>query len=255
MDPLKASPSSSGAQTGTTDASGTFKFEAGGTVQFKVGNVTLGTAPGKSLLTPVDLVQAVDPAATVADPRVIQITQFLMTCNANPAASVTMSIPAVTATAAQAETAVDLSRAVVDVAAILGRVVPTKTLVTAAAAAAHIQATLGALGAAKAGTFAAVDSATTPTLGVIVNVTSNPIGNAFDVNGTAVSTAGATWDLVGTMTTNGAFQATGAGTGAAPPASLTLTGSMASATQIAATASFTLNGAAKSVPLTFEIAV
>ena len=116
----------SGAQTGTTDASGAFKFEAGGTVQFKVGNVTLGTAPGKSLITPVDLVKAVDPTATSADARVVQITQFLMTCNANPALSTTMSIPAVTSTAAAAEAAVNLSQAPADVAAILGRIVPRK---------------------------------------------------------------------------------------------------------------------------------
>ena len=245
----------SGGQTGTTDASGGFTFEGGGTVQFKVGNITLGTAPGKGLMTPVDLVKAVDPTATVADARVTQIAQFLMTCNSSPVTSTTMAIPPNAVTAAQAEVAVDLSKALVDVAAILGRIVPAKTPVTAAAAAAHIQATFTALGTASAGTFAAVDSATAPTLGMTLSVVSNAVGNAFDVTGKAVSMTGATWDLFGTMTTGGAFQASGAGTGTNPPAGMTIAGSMASATQIAATANFTLNNVAKSVAVTFEKAV
>ena len=245
----------SGAQTGATDASGSFKFEAGGTVQFKVGKVVLGEAPAKTLMTPVDLVKAVDATATVADSRVVQIVQFLMTCNANPPASTTMSILAVTAAAAQNEAAVDLSQAPVNVTAILGRIVPAKTPVTTVDAAAHIQGILAALGAPKTGAFAAVDSATNPTLGIVVSVTANAVGNAFVVTGKAVSMQGATWDIIGTMTTDGAFQATGTGTGAAPPANMTLAGSMTAATQLTITASFTQNGAPKQIPLTFEKAV
>ena len=88
-----------------------------------------------------------------------------------------------------------------------------------------------------------------------VSVLSNAVGNGFDVAGKAVSTSGDTWDLAGTMTTDGAFQATGTGTGAVPPANMTLAGSMTAATQISATASFTLNNVAKNVPLTLEKAV
>src|SRR6185369_1101916 len=131
----------SGAQTGVTDAAGTFKFEAGGTVQFKVGNVTIGQAPAKALMTPLDLVKAVDATATVTDPRVTQIVQFLMTVDASPTAA-KMTIPAVVVTAAQSETAVNLSQAPVDVAPILARLVPTKVPVATATALAHIQATL-----------------------------------------------------------------------------------------------------------------
>src|SRR6185369_9209771 len=131
----------SGAQSGTTDAAGTFMFEAGGTVQFKVGNIVLGQAPGKAIMTPLDLVKAVDPVAGPTDARVVQIVQLLMTLNASPSAA-TISIPALTATAALGETPVDLSLAPVDVAAILGRLVPAKVPVAAADAVAHIQATL-----------------------------------------------------------------------------------------------------------------
>ncbi|HKQ81167.1 MAG TPA: hypothetical protein VJS42_03140 [Steroidobacteraceae bacterium] len=46
----------SGAQSGVTDANGTFTYETGQNVTFKVGPVTIGTASGKSVITPVDLV-------------------------------------------------------------------------------------------------------------------------------------------------------------------------------------------------------
>jgi len=245
----------SGAQTGVTDAAGTFKFEAGGTVQFKVGNVTLGRAPGKALMTPLDLVKAVDATAVVADPRVTQIGQFLLTLDSIPAdAKITVSAAAVTN--ALNETAVDLSQAQVDVAAILGRLVPTKVPVTAADALAHLQATIAAQTipvALRAGTFAAVDSAAAPTLGLQLKVAPNAAGDAFDVTGVAATIAGDIWNVAGTMTIDGSLSATGTLTGAATK--MVITGSMTAATQITASANFTLNAVAKQVPLVFEKAV
>jgi hypothetical protein len=244
----------SGAQSGITDAAGTFKFEAGKTVQFRVGNVILGQAPGKALMTPVDLVKAVDAAATVADPRVVQITQFLMTVNSSTTAA-KMTIPGAAVTAAQNETGVDLSQTAVDgatLAALLGRLT-THPLVTTAAAAAHIQAALTTFTPAQIiGTFAAVDSPAAPTLGLRLAVAPNLAGNGFDVTGVAASTQGSTWTIGGTMTTDGSLQATGVGTGASPPANMVITGAMTAATQITAGANFTLNNVAKQVPVIFE---
>src|SRR5512143_1069120 len=128
----------SGAQTGTTDAAGAFKYEAGGTVQFRLGNVILGQAPGKALITPVDLVQAIDSAATITDPRVVQIAQFLMTINANLITDPTMSMSTF--------------------AALLVSLVPAKILVTPAEALAHLQTAFATLAAPKSGVFAALDS-------------------------------------------------------------------------------------------------
>jgi hypothetical protein len=45
----------SGAQTGVTGADGSFTYEAGKSVTFKIGGVTLGTATGKAVVTPIDL--------------------------------------------------------------------------------------------------------------------------------------------------------------------------------------------------------
>ena len=151
----------SGAQTGTTDASGTFKFEEGGSVQFKLGNVVLGQAPGKALMTPLDLVQAIDSAATTTDPRVVQIVQFLMTVDASPTAAA-MLMPALAAANAANVTAVNLSAGLVDLAPIVSAIT-THTLVTPAAAAAHLLA-LATVTTPTQGVFAALDSPTNPKL-------------------------------------------------------------------------------------------
>ena len=241
----------SGAQSGITDAAGAFMFEAGGTVQFKVGNIVLGSAPGKSIMTPLDLVKAVAPAAVASDARVVQIAQFLMTLTASPSAA-SMSIPAATASAALGEAPVDLSLAPVDVAAILGRLVPAKIAASAVDAAAHIQASLAALSAPKTGTFAALDSMASPSLGLRISVAPNLVGNAFDVTGIAANVDGNTWSISGTMTLDGSMQATATGTGATPPADMTISGAMSSATQITATVSFTLNLVPQQISLTFE---
>jgi hypothetical protein len=244
----------SGTQTGTTDASGTFRYEDGKTVQFRVGNVVLGQALGKTLITPTDLVKFVDVIATAADLRAIQITQFLMTVDASTTTA-KMTIPAFVAIAALNETAVNLSQTPVDVAAILGRLT-THPVVTPAAAAAHIQGSLTTFTAAQiTGVFAAVDSATTPKLGLQLNAKANLAGDAFDVTGVAANIQGATWTITGTMTTGGSLQATGTGTGAAPPTNMTITGAMTSATQINAAASFSLNNTLQQVPVVFEKAV
>jgi len=107
----------------------------------------------------------------------------------------------------------------------------------------------------KTGTFAAVDSLVTPTLGLLLNATPNLLGNGSNVTGVAASTSGATWSIVGTMAIDGTLNATGTGTGATPPANMTITGTMTVPTQITSSASFTLNNVAKQVPVVFEKAV
>ena len=62
-----------GSQSGITDASGTFTYDVGSTVTFKVGNVTLGTATAGPLLFAVDLVSG----GTGSNQAVINIDRFL----------------------------------------------------------------------------------------------------------------------------------------------------------------------------------
>jgi len=64
----------SGSQTGTTGADGSFTYEVGQPVSFSVGGVTIGTATGQSVVTPVDLV----PGAGSSSTQVQNIVRFLM---------------------------------------------------------------------------------------------------------------------------------------------------------------------------------
>lgn len=61
-------------QAGTTDAAGTFRYRAGETVTFRVGQALLGSAPAKEILTPIDLVVA----GSSADPAVVNRVRFLL---------------------------------------------------------------------------------------------------------------------------------------------------------------------------------
>jgi para-nitrobenzyl esterase len=61
---------------GTTDKAGTFKYRDGEKVTFSVGGVVLGSAVGKPILTPLDIV---DGAKDTADQRVVNISVLLQT--------------------------------------------------------------------------------------------------------------------------------------------------------------------------------
>jgi hypothetical protein len=64
----------SGAQSGVTGADGRFSYEVGQTVTFSIGGVTIGTAEGKSIVTPVDLVSG----GSSSNIEVQNIVRFLM---------------------------------------------------------------------------------------------------------------------------------------------------------------------------------
>ncbi|MDV7105531.1 hypothetical protein R3X26_14080 [Vibrio sp. TH_r3] len=62
--------------SGTTDSSGTFTYVEGTEVTFSVGGIVLGSATGRSFITPLSLV----PGATdETDPHVVNIARFLQT--------------------------------------------------------------------------------------------------------------------------------------------------------------------------------
>ncbi len=60
--------------TGITEANGTYLYQAGETITFSIGNVTLGTCSTKEIITPLDLVPG---AVNTTNPVVINISQFL----------------------------------------------------------------------------------------------------------------------------------------------------------------------------------
>lgn len=65
----------SGSISGVTDANGTFRYETGGTVRFMIGDLLIGEAQGKELITPVDFVRG----GSVSQPTVLNIVRFLLT--------------------------------------------------------------------------------------------------------------------------------------------------------------------------------
>ncbi len=82
----------SGSRTGITGPDGAFTYEVGTPVTFSVGGVTIGTATGKSVLTPIDLVSAGSSKSV----QVQNIVRFLMMLdqNGDPTDGITIS-PAV----------------------------------------------------------------------------------------------------------------------------------------------------------------
>ena len=50
--------------TGITDAAGTFMYHEGDTIRFYIGDIMLGEAMAKSMMTPVDLVNVNPPTRT-----------------------------------------------------------------------------------------------------------------------------------------------------------------------------------------------
>jgi hypothetical protein len=64
----------SGDQSGVTDASGRFTYEVGQSVSFSIGGVSIGSATGKTVMTPVDLVSGGSSSTT----SVQNIVRFLI---------------------------------------------------------------------------------------------------------------------------------------------------------------------------------
>ena len=79
----------SGGQNGVTDSEGWFTYEVGETVTFSVGNVTLGETEGKSVVTPVDLVEQ---GSSRSEP-VLNTVRFLISLDEDNDLSNGVSIP------------------------------------------------------------------------------------------------------------------------------------------------------------------
>ncbi len=77
-------------QSGSTDSNGTFAYQVGETVTFSIGSTVLGSATGKAIITPIDLV----PGATdETHQAVTNLARFLMTLDSDDVAANGLSIP------------------------------------------------------------------------------------------------------------------------------------------------------------------
>ncbi len=79
----------SGGESGVTDSEGRFTYEVGETVMFSVGGVTLGETEGKSVVSPVDLVEQ---GSSSSEP-VLNTVRFLISLDEDNDLSNGVSIP------------------------------------------------------------------------------------------------------------------------------------------------------------------
>jgi hypothetical protein len=73
--PVEGARHVSGSVRGITDANGTFQYEIGNSVRFYVGDILLGEAVGKPMITPVDFINGAD----INNDTVTNIARFLQT--------------------------------------------------------------------------------------------------------------------------------------------------------------------------------
>jgi hypothetical protein len=73
-------PFTTATQSGTTDSAGTFNYLPGEIVSLYIGDILLGSAPGKPLMTPLDFVPG---AIDETDPRVTNILRFIQSLDSD----------------------------------------------------------------------------------------------------------------------------------------------------------------------------
>lgn len=205
-----------GSSSGTTDASGHFTYDTGSTCTFKIGGVTLGSAPAKSTLTPVSIVSG---ATDETNPTVTKLAQLLQTLDAdsNPSNGITIDSSVTTALASSNVTIASGS----DVQALVTQAYSGRTLVNSGTAQTHLQ---GSILTQMAGTyscsFSGGDSGSgTVTLaanGSITGSGSSNSGGSGSVSGT-YSSSGSTSFTLGSVssgaTFSGSINVNGSGSG------------------------------------------
>lgn len=101
--------SNSGGFTGTTDANGQFRYNAGETVTFKLGGLTLGTVTATGTITPIELATA---SGTTDPDKVSNLLVLLQSLDSDGNADNGITIPpaATTALTSTVAAALDLSQ-------------------------------------------------------------------------------------------------------------------------------------------------
>jgi hypothetical protein len=208
----------SGSLSGVTGSDGSFQYQAGQPVTFKIGNLTLGSVtPSGSNVYPVDLVSG---ATDQTNANVTLISQVLQTLDddGNTANGITISPSTQTALSSSAFAPIALntataSTATTQLAAALQNNPITLTsgavsaLISQATAQAHLQSSLLSqyIGTWK-GTYSGTDSGTCQ-LTILAGGASTMPAGTFATTGTctSVNTAYPTFTLTGYVTSSGAW--------------------------------------------------
>jgi hypothetical protein len=199
---------------GTTDSLGQFDYETGQNCTFSIGGITIGSAAGAPVLTPVSLV----PGATPDTPntQVTNIVRFLMSLDSDSNASNGISVSAEAAAALAGKT-LDFAAANFDTqaATLVGQAIAGRSLVDASAAASHLDLSLlGLYAGSYSCTYRGVVNGTDTLLGAVAIAISDgtitgagtPRGGteSFEVAGT-ISAGGAANLSAGTTSTGATF--------------------------------------------------
>jgi len=178
-------------QSGTTDASGTFRYMAGETVEFFMGDISLGSADGATTLTPIDLVSG---ATDETNEHVTNILRFLQSLDNDMDAYNGIQISSARHTAMMGQT-LNFAQAITDFETdfnvLSGSILGNISLVSAADAQAHMKNTLddmtgdGSGGGNQGLGNITISGADTPTTGSSYTPTmegSSTVGTATSVN-------------------------------------------------------------------------
>ncbi|MDC8450938.1 MAG: hypothetical protein LV473_21650 [Nitrospira sp.] len=129
--------------SGTTNAGGQFNYNSGDSVTFDLYGRTIGTTVPAA---PIVTVLSIFKATSLADPRVVNLSQLLLTLGGNPSGSNPITVPATPP--ANFPASLDFSAAGFDT------LFPGLTLVSEADANAHLQASFATLSVSLTGTGA-----------------------------------------------------------------------------------------------------
>jgi len=203
----------SGGQTGVTGADGSFTYEVGQPVTFKIGGVTIGTATGKSAVTPIDLVTAGTSSSAAVQNRVRFLmmldsdndaTNGITISSAVQAAAASWPQPDFSVPEANFSTAVSGIQAAVNIADSRVPVLPVATV-----AKTHLESTLRcSYAGAYKGTFAGDD---TGQFGVLVDAITGSV-SGFAYSNFSAATIGLSGSVPISYDQNAAF-VSGNGTG------------------------------------------
>lgn len=209
----------SGSTSGKTNAAGTFQYEVGQNVTFRVGGVVLGTASPKAVVTPVNLVAG---ATNEMNATVTNIARFLQTIDndGNPANGITISTAAETAAqgltlnfaqsvaAFEADPAVTAAAAAITAATTAG----VRPLVSENSAQSHLRENLlarlvGTYAGTFTGSFGGSYSVAINAAGTVSGGGNDQFGNPFTVTGTVSSNGQGTFGIAGCATFTGTVNA------------------------------------------------
>lgn len=188
-----------GSYSGLTGPGGTFCYQPGSTGTFRVGDIVVGSAPGKAVLTPIDLIAARHPSYNQAQNRAeaLKVVQFLTSIGGGAGQSELIITPQVNQAATGAFGGVDLATA--NLSSLVNSL-GSFSLTSAVDAESHLNASLANANLARhAGEYLVVDSGDVASAYLIIKPQGEVFASIVDFSGN-IHQAGGTVTSDGVIT-------------------------------------------------------